>query len=447
MIAWLLPAALAGLALLAVPILIHLLIRHRAKPLPFPSLRFVRASRTSAIRVHLPSDLALLLLRLAIIALAVAALARPVVLIPWRLAAWNGRTARAVVIDVSASMTPWRQEAEAVVEPEMRGAVFAQRIDAAELGSGLLLAVARLGTAPPARREIVVVSDFQQGALTRAATDRVPAAIGLRLVQVGAAVPERSVRGMELFGVQRTTAQEIVLSGASTGVRAAGGSAGGGLRILAAAADHAAVEALQRAVAAAGAPAPSPQQPITITFAGAPWTTRVSAISSAWMLQTVLRLGNDRETAEASAPVGAVEERAVQARSDDPGTDGKPWHVLFRDRHSRPLVRAAADGQQLIVDVAAPPSAFVSAAVLRGLLIARQGSSARPEDEIQRMSAAELTALSRQSGPIAVDGLWRSQEGADSRWCWGLVLALLAVEAVARRQRTAAGEESRADAA
>ena len=73
MIAWLNPAAFAGLALLAGPVLVHLLLRHRAERVLFPSLRFVRPSRTAAVRLRLPSDLALLLLRMAIVAVAVAA--------------------------------------------------------------------------------------------------------------------------------------------------------------------------------------------------------------------------------------------------------------------------------------------------------------------------------------------------------------------------------------
>ena len=138
MITWLNPAALAGLALLAGPVLVHLLLRHRADRVPFPSLRFVRPSRTAAVRVRLPSDLALLLLRMAIVALAVAALARPLVVAGPRLAAWNARIARAIVVDVSDSMKTGSalSEAAEAAKAEGQAAVFAERIDAARPQSG-----------------------------------------------------------------------------------------------------------------------------------------------------------------------------------------------------------------------------------------------------------------------------------------------------------------------
>ena len=106
MIAWLNPGAWVGLAVLAGPVLVHLLLRHRAARILFPSLRFVRASRTAAVRLRPPSDLLLLALRLATLGLAVVALAQPLLLAPARVAAWNARLARAVVVDVSDSMKP-----------------------------------------------------------------------------------------------------------------------------------------------------------------------------------------------------------------------------------------------------------------------------------------------------------------------------------------------------
>ena len=50
MIHWLNPSALAGLALLGLPILIHLLRTRQAERIPFPSLRFVVPSETAAVR-------------------------------------------------------------------------------------------------------------------------------------------------------------------------------------------------------------------------------------------------------------------------------------------------------------------------------------------------------------------------------------------------------------
>ena len=45
---WLNPLALAGLAAAALPVIIHLLKRHRATRVPFPTLRFMTDSRAAA---------------------------------------------------------------------------------------------------------------------------------------------------------------------------------------------------------------------------------------------------------------------------------------------------------------------------------------------------------------------------------------------------------------
>jgi aerotolerance regulator-like protein len=451
MIAWLNPAALAGLALLAGPVLVHLLLRHRADRVPFPSLRFVRPSRTAAVRVRLPSDLALLLLRMAIVALAVVALAQPLLLARPRLAAWNARMARAIVLDVSDSMKTSGALAEAAgaAKDEGQGAVFAARIDAPELRLGVLQAVEQLATAPPARREIVVVSDFQRGALARADLETVPPGIGIRLVQVGAAPQERRVRGLDLFGTSGSPAHEVLLAQSTTAVSIVPGSGSReGLRLVAAEADGGALHALERTVASAGAPAPSPNQPLAIVFAGGPGVEGVREISAIWMVETVLRMRNDRDLTTACSDPGSASPSPASPSHDPRTSDriGPEWHVLCRDPQSRPVVRAAAAGSQLALDVDAPPSALLSAAVVRAALTARYGTVARAEEEIQRMTAAELRAWSRQPPPVAADA-WRFGRQSDNRWCWALALVLLLVESAVRRQRIDAPHEVRADAA
>src|SRR5262245_15328446 len=77
---------------------------HRADRMLFPSLRFVRASRTAAVRLRPPSEWWLLIVRTAAVALAVCAVARPILQTKGRVTAWNARTARAVVVDTSDSM-------------------------------------------------------------------------------------------------------------------------------------------------------------------------------------------------------------------------------------------------------------------------------------------------------------------------------------------------------
>ncbi len=141
MIGWLNPGALWALPLAALPVVIHLLRTHHAKRVAFPSLRFVQPSRTAAVRMRLPSDVLLMLVRVAVVALGVGALAGPIVLSETRVAAWNSRTARAVVVDVSDSMraadgsgvAPEAAAAEAAAA-ELGTATYSRRIETRRLG-------------------------------------------------------------------------------------------------------------------------------------------------------------------------------------------------------------------------------------------------------------------------------------------------------------------------
>jgi Aerotolerance regulator N-terminal len=74
---WLHPALLIGLALTALPVLLHLLMRAKPKKLVFPALRLIQNRRKTNVRRLRLRHLALLLLRMAVIALVVLAVARP----------------------------------------------------------------------------------------------------------------------------------------------------------------------------------------------------------------------------------------------------------------------------------------------------------------------------------------------------------------------------------
>ena len=59
-ITWINPVALAGFALMALPIAIHLLVRQQTRSLPYPSLRFLRETALAAFRRRAIQDAALL---------------------------------------------------------------------------------------------------------------------------------------------------------------------------------------------------------------------------------------------------------------------------------------------------------------------------------------------------------------------------------------------------
>jgi len=114
--------------------------------------------------------------------------------------------------------------------------------------------------------------------------------------------------------------------------------------------------------------------------------------------------------------------------------------IVFVPPHEGILGIAARLGE---ADVVRSRLAFLATAVVRGVLVARQGVTARPEDEVRRMSSAELAGFARPPGPIS-QNIQHFGQTSDARWCWALVLVLLTVEVAARRKRIAAVGESRA---
>jgi hypothetical protein len=98
------PILLAGAALIAVPIVLHLVMRREAKQLVFPALRFVQQRRSvNQHRLQL-RQLLLLLLRCAIIALLAFALARPTLRSSGAAAKDEGPIAAVLVFDNSLRM-------------------------------------------------------------------------------------------------------------------------------------------------------------------------------------------------------------------------------------------------------------------------------------------------------------------------------------------------------
>src|SRR5262249_51438035 len=99
------PLFLAGLAAIAIPVLVHLIQRERKRVVEFPSLMFVRRLPYRSARRRRIRHWSLLLLRAAAIALIVAAFARP--FLPKSAAAnavCGGAREVVILLDNSASM-------------------------------------------------------------------------------------------------------------------------------------------------------------------------------------------------------------------------------------------------------------------------------------------------------------------------------------------------------
>jgi hypothetical protein len=425
MIGWLNPGALLALPVAALPVFIHLLRTHHARRVPFPSLRFVQPSRTAAVRMRLPSDVLLMMVRVAVVALGVAALAGPIVLSETRVAAWNSRTARAVVVDVSDSMraadgSGVAPEAAAVeaAAAELRTATYGRRIEADDLDVGLARASAWLVTSPPARREIVVISDLQRGTLSGSRTLGIPEGAGLRFIPIGRRAESTTFEGTRLLGAggiaPREQSIQATAEATAVAMQSRAGAENAGLRLIAPAGAAQSVSRLLRAVAIAGAPAGSTDEPIAIQFPGvAAGPIAATPIQPGWMLRTVLRLlGNPAVAGFASSAPSAVE---------------TAWTTLALTPDGRPLLRAAASGSELLLEVGAPADGLFAAEVVRAVLTARLDRAGYDEHEVGRLAAALVNALTRQPGSVTRDA-WRTADSSDARWLWLAAIVLLGVE-------------------
>lgn len=219
---WLLvPAFLAGLAALVIPIVVHLRRRPRAKVVPFPSLMFldkVPIKAEQKRRIHHWFLLSLRALALILLALA---FARPFFTDASSLAATgSGPTERVVLLDRSWSMTAgdrWERGLEAAreavaslgpldrvslvvfdqgAETVVRGAPDAQPVRAAldtlaplsgatSMGPGLKLAETILQDSELSAGEVVVISDFQANAWTGDEGVAFPGGTAVRTVELG----------------------------------------------------------------------------------------------------------------------------------------------------------------------------------------------------------------------------------------------------------------------
>jgi hypothetical protein len=98
------PYLLAGLAACAVPVLLHLLMQRKPRPLVFPAVRFLLQRRSTNQRRMQLRNVALMLLRVAVLAALILALARPR-LFASAAASLTGKDARVVLlVDTSPSM-------------------------------------------------------------------------------------------------------------------------------------------------------------------------------------------------------------------------------------------------------------------------------------------------------------------------------------------------------
>lgn len=398
---WHNPAALAALALVAAPVIVHLLVRRHATRVVFPGMRFVPAVRAAAVRLRAPSDRSLLLLRMAIVAAAALAVAEPVLTTSARERAWERRVARAVIVDTSASVPA--ADAGRLADAAMRGAFVAHRFAVPDLRDGLRRAGEWLAAAPAARREIVVVSDFQRGSIDQAAISAVPVSTGVALLRAGQ--PRAAGRAAVVDGWRGAQWEpSLALDAASTQVtwtrRAEASSAA--LTVHAAAADRPAADRAAAAARSFGVPRIDPPPPIDVEFAGAP-ASRDTPPVTPWIASAAMALRDGEMLAETAAQVDV------------------------RERDGTMIVKAAL-----------PASSPLAPLVIRAALLAAAPRVVDREGETSAIDEQTLSHWRRDPAPIASTG--SGPDESDGRWFWALALTLLLVEEILRRRGVSSRE-------
>jgi len=377
---FLFPAALVALAALAAPIAIHILAKRRAERIPFPTLRFVQPGRLASVRRHVLEDLALLAVRLLILAAAVLAVAGPLLVTPQRRAMWNARTQTAVV-------------------------------EGGDLSAGIKHAVLDLLFAPPGRREIVVRSIFPIGSLSPNDILPVPGDYGLRF--------ERTASSP----ASRTVALAPVLTDSGERPRTMTVDRGTTVQEGAAVGRASPSDALIAAVLSQRVLAPVNGRTARVVSVGSADVERVTASASpirdAWIADGVAAIARDRDVRAAAKTTTAALDDARLLRS--------PWIVVAGGAAGRPLASAASVGGSLIVVCAAPADALVSALLLRAAMNAAGDRRVRAEAEVLTIPDSPLQEWTRRPGPAPPPRV-ETVEQDDRRWFWIAALVLLAIE-------------------
>ncbi len=198
-VSFLTPLFLAGLLAVTVPIIIHLIRRHRGKIIQFPSLMFLRQLPIQSVRRRSIRDWPLLLMRVGALMLIAAAFARPVLQLGaeedglvqdalrevvlvldrswsmevgdrWERAVDEARqTLNGLVSPDRASLVVFDGVGSVVVEPTLDPGRVSAALDTirpgwggTQIGAGLQAASGILQASDRSRRELVLISDFQR---------------------------------------------------------------------------------------------------------------------------------------------------------------------------------------------------------------------------------------------------------------------------------------------
>jgi hypothetical protein len=448
---WQNPWAWLGLLALGIPVLIHLLGRRSARITRFPTLRFVSISRLVATRRTRLSDLPVLAVRVGVVAAAVSALAMPLLLTADRERARGRTVARAIVVDTSESMRRIARGADTAG----RAVDIAQR-EAQRLAAGSSTNVVMQTTDPArmlegaaawlatqrGRREIIIISDFQVGAVDSIDLAMVPDDIGIDLMKVDVEpragvieIPSRQ-GGADIIARVTVDSTRTDVEWVPAGARNAIGSAeADSLVILAHPSDLADVNAARDAARSITPASTGSGRPIAIVLDRSPDFLRLvraaQPLSAPWQADVVATLRQDPilAAAAANAPV-----------QDDVSAEPSPGSAIVsvaRTSEGRTVVLATngtVDGtDRLLLMPIGPAGSLLTAAVIAAAMRAASDAPDVREREPASLPEEVLAAWRRPpaSGSLAGTG----DDQSDGPWLWLLVLGLLGLESWMRRTR------------
>ena len=449
---WQNPWACFGLLFLAAPIVLHMLGRHTPRVQPFPTLRFLTSTRLLPTRRTRVSDWLVLAARLLIVLLAVGALAQPLLLTRDRARGAHSRLARAIVLDTSASMLRTstsgdralvvaRREVSALAKEAQTSVV----IESASPANALSGAIAWLNT-QPSRAELVVVSDFQIGALDSIDLAIIPSSIGIRLRQIPTSVGDSvftssTVQGLSTLLTRTTITSEhtSVDWRLTTTSDSAHSALSKHVQILAAANDSGAIGIVRRAALTLGATAPpTANDVIALVYPAHPARRALlqgaRALRTPWMTNVIAQLLADSLLVATLSDVITTDSVTAATTA---------LTVILRNAEGGAVLLAACDSvdgiNRLLLFTQFELGSVTSPALLHAIDHALSRATPLREYEPANVTAHSLRAWERPPTNVQERVVAHAQTASplesDGRWVWLAVLTVLGVESWLRRSR------------
>jgi hypothetical protein len=423
---WVNAWALAGVAAIALPILIHLMGRAPARVRRFPSLRFLDASRLLPSKRSKLQDPLLLLVRAAILILAALALAGPVFNQPASTSVDDG-SAIVAIVDTSASVSVRANlvDVQARVAPARTSAI----VETGSLRVALAGAAAWLRT-QPGLHEVVIYSDFTIGSLDSAVLSTLPAGTGVAFVRLAGPAPatdlafNTSQAGAKIVGRATRTGDALDVTW-----RRSGNDDPLRFDVLGTPAERSAAELAQRAGRSVGMRASTlrPPRNFRVVYPGFPGRAELIREASAIGAVGDSRFFEAFLVRLAADPLLAAAASEFRLPSDT--TAGAATTVLRSGAGAPFLSIGLTEGVVTFVahfPADAPASAALFAAI--GRAFARDLNASESESRV--LSDADLShlATNRSSSTAQPSARPEPTESKSTRWLWVAALLLLAIE-------------------